>query len=265
MESRIDLTSPAGDRLAGTLHQPATASRRGVVLGHCFSCSRHTRILVELSRSLADSGFLALRYDFSGNGQSEGDFSATTYSRYRSEMDAAVDFLRQRGADWIGLAGHSMGGVVALLTAGTGTRVQAVVSLGSRYTELNPKSLLAAIGSDGTENGVSFVSRGRRLRLSAEFFRDAGTYDLPATVAGLNVPLLIVHGDRDEIVPWSEAQNGLRLKPANTELVTIAGSDHMFSRTEHRTIAVERVTAWLERQAADAPAVPAAPSERNRN
>ena len=104
------------ESLAATLHLPDVPNEAGVVLGHCFTCSRHTRILRAAGAALAKQGIMALRFDFSGNGQSQGLFAESTFSKQIREMQAAITILKDRGATRIGLAGHSMGASVSVLT-----------------------------------------------------------------------------------------------------------------------------------------------------
>ncbi len=72
MEEQIRFKNHNGD-LAGTLHLPDNPSQLGIVLGHCFTCTRHTTILRELAKDLTREGFIVLRFDFSGNGQIDID------------------------------------------------------------------------------------------------------------------------------------------------------------------------------------------------
>ena len=109
MESAVFFYNGTGKKIVGTIHMPEKTPECGVVLGHCFTCSRHTSILRDISRALVMKNIAALRFDFSGNGQSEGDFSNTTYTRHIAEMKQAVDFLGKQGISRFGLAGHSMG------------------------------------------------------------------------------------------------------------------------------------------------------------
>jgi putative redox protein len=74
LQQQIQFSNHYGEKLAGTFHLPTEDSRRGIILGHCFTCSRHTRILRDVSLALVEEGFKVLRFDFSGNGQSEGGF-----------------------------------------------------------------------------------------------------------------------------------------------------------------------------------------------
>ena len=251
MQKQVEFQNAAGETLAATLHLPEKPSRHGVVIGHCFTCSRHISILRLLGSGLAEVGFNALRFDFSGNGQSQGEFAGSTYTKQIGEVKTAMAYLGRQGVDWIGLLGHSMGAVVAMLTAAAAPEVRGVCALAGRLAGTAPahfltSNLRAELESKGR---VTFVSRGRTLELTEGFFGDAERYDLPAAVAGLQAPLLVVHGDQDEIVPVAEAYRARELNPRGAELAVIPGADHMFSQEAHRQKIAELVVDWFARLA----------------
>jgi alpha/beta superfamily hydrolase len=93
MQQSLFFTGPRGENLAASLHRPEVPEREAVILGHCFTCSRHTGVLRAIAQRLCDEGFMALRFDFSGNGQSGGDFAAR---RHKPEN---TDLLIVPGAD----------------------------------------------------------------------------------------------------------------------------------------------------------------------
>ncbi len=249
MQQSLFFAGPRGEKLAATQHTPEAPSREAVILGHCFTCSRHTGILRALAQRLRGDGFAVLRFDFSGNGQSGGDFAEATYSGYVAEMGAAVAFMRERGADWIGLAGHSMGAAVAVLAAARYPDVRAVCTLAGRLAGLEPAGFLTPAQREtlARRGEVSFVSRGRRLRLRRDFFADARRHDLAASLASLKIPLLVVHGQADETIPVGNADEARRRKPENTEVLIVPGADHMFSRPEHREQVTAGVCRWFNR------------------
>jgi dienelactone hydrolase len=251
MSKQINFTNHMGEKLAATLHIPEGPARGGVVLGHCFTCSRHTGILREISQGLAGQGLLALRFDFSGNGQSQGEFVNSSYSKHIREMEMAVAFLRQQGVNWIGLTGHSMGAAIAVLSAARIHGVRAVCALAGRLSGLSPTHFLnVAQKTDLEVNGeVSFESRGRTLKLSRDFFADAKSHDLPHVIANLEVPALVVHGTLDEIIPVAEAQKAHDFNPGIMELEIIEGVDHMFSDPGQRRDTARRVVNWFALQA----------------
>ena len=252
MEHQIQFPNHRGERLSATIHLPDGPSRRGVILGHCFTCSRHTTILRSICHALAASGFVVFRFDFSGNGQSEGSFVDSTYTKQIAEMETAAAYLAGRGVSWLGLAGHSMGAMVALLAGAQMSSARAICALAARSRVMGAAELLgpAKLQELQEKGRVSFVSRGRALELSREMFSDAARYDLGRAVASLVQPILLVHGDRDEITPVDEAYRIQRYRPEGTRLAVIPGSDHMFSGDDHRRMVTEVVVSWFTEQAA---------------
>ena len=248
MEQAIYFYNQQGEKIAGTFHLPKRFAGCGVVFGHCFTCSRHTRIIRQICNELAEKDVLALRFDFSGNGQSEGEFSASNYSKQIAEMQTATGVIAEKGAHRIGLAGHSMGAVIAVLTAARNKTVKAVCALAGRLSGLNAthffsKKQLKELEDTGK---VSFNSRGHSLQLSTKFFADAKQYNLPETIKSLQTPLMVVHGDADEIIPVQDAYLSKTYNPEFTELVVISGADHMFSAEMHRTQVSKLVVKWFK-------------------
>jgi uncharacterized protein len=248
MEEPIHFFNQHGEKLAGSLHLPKQHNGCGVVFGHCFTCTRHTRIIREACDALAAENFLALRFDFSGNGQSEGEFSKSTYSKQIAEMEEAAGVILEKGVRRLGLSGHSMGAVIAVLTAPRIEAVKAVCTLAGRLTGLNAAYFFSRNQIKELEDTgkVAFTSRGRSLQLSTEFFADSKQYDLPETVKSLKTPLLVVHGDADEIIPVKAAYLAKTLNPEHTELSVISGADHMFSNDNLRSQTVELVVKWFK-------------------
>ena len=247
MQQQIHFSNISGEKLAGTFHDPVNNSRRGIILGHCFTCSRHTRILRDLSLALVEESFKVLRFDFSGNGQSEGNFSESLYSKQVKDIESAVSFVSSHGVRWIGLAGHSMGAMVALLAASQMDIIKGVCTLAAKASALHSSHFLSQgqIQELKRTGRVNFISRGRNLELTEDFFADAAKYDLSSIMPSLSQPLMVVHGNRDEIIPVENAYQLHQYRKVNTELVIIPGADHMFSQDEDRQEVVHRVARWF--------------------
>ena len=93
---RVEFTGVDGVRLRGILHIPAEPAKGAIVLSHCFTCSKDYKVLAWLGRILAEEGYSALRFDFPGLGESEGDFSRTTLSSNVNDLMRAVEWLGAR-------------------------------------------------------------------------------------------------------------------------------------------------------------------------
>lgn len=251
MEQQIQFENHLGEVLAGTLHQPEGRPLGAVIAGHCFTCSRHTGVLRRISSQLAAAGFMALRFDFSGNGQSQGLFEQSTWSKQIAEMEAAIAWTQRRGLAWIGLAGHSLGAAIALLTAQRQEAVAAVCRIAGRVSPTRPQHFLTppqqkTLAEDGL---VAFTSRGRQLALNREFFEDAGRHDLTEATRALKIPMLVVHGDRDEIIPVSEAHLSKAANPERVELEIVSGADHMLATPDHQEQVARKVCDWFRHRA----------------
>ena len=250
MKEPIHFDNQWGEKLAATLHRPQTSEGRGVVLAHCFTCSRHTGILQQLAQDLSSEGFLALRFDFSGNGQSEGIFAESTYSKQIIEVQTAVEFLSAEGAKWIGAAGHSMGGLISFLAGAQTDSIKAVCALASRLTGFRAMHFLSREQRDTLQRTgeVDFSSRGRPLKLTSEFFADADKFKPADVIKAITKPLLVVHGDRDQIIPVEEAYKTRDLGNDRVVLEIVSNADHMFSREEDRRAISQIAVRWFKEQ-----------------
>ena len=96
MPTKFEFKNLNGDSLSGYLEQPGSGRSRGVALfAHCFSCGKNVLAASRVSRELRDRGFTVLRFDFTGLGESEGDFADTNFSTNVEDLRAAIDALRQ--------------------------------------------------------------------------------------------------------------------------------------------------------------------------
>jgi uncharacterized protein len=247
VETDIHFLNHLRERLFGTYHRPEAHSEYGVVLGHCFTCTRHTGILRETGARLTDAGFHVLRFDFSGNGQSEGAFIETSYSKYITEMETAANLLKTYGVKWLGFAGHSMGASISVLAGAKIPGIRAICAIAGRLTGMDSSRIFSADQRrQFQETGrLEFISRGRHLELDSRFLNDMMSHDMRATVSSLNIPLLIVHGTQDEIVPADQAIKAQSINPDHSQLVMIPGADHFFSQPEHRDTAVRKIVEWF--------------------
>lgn len=249
----VSFTNHRNEKLSGTLHRPKNddvkANGFGFVLGHCFTCSRHTRILIDLSNALTDIGFCVLRFDFSGNGQSEGRFEDSTYTKQIDEMTAAIDFMKKNEAEHVLIGGHSMGGMVSLFTAALQNNIAGVISLAVGASTLQPDRLLDDIQKEQliSTGNVSFLSRGRNLGLTSEFFDDAARYDVKKMINRITCPVLIVLAANDNVTDPQPVKSIVNNANQNIDLFEVEGADHMFSSAEHREIGISYITQWIQR------------------
>jgi putative redox protein len=215
---------------------------------HCFTCSKDLHTMSRLARGLAANGFAVLRFDFTGLGQSEGDFGETTLSTNVGDLGHAVACLREHGPAPYGLVGHSMGGAASLLAAGGLPALRSVAVLGAPSTAEHVRHLLAGAEDEINREGEAQVRIGERsFPISAEFLADLERHEVERRTAELNRPLLILHCLEDRVV---RIEHGERLFAAARQpkaFMPLPGADHLLSSKQAAADAVEVLTGWFAR------------------
>jgi pimeloyl-ACP methyl ester carboxylesterase len=186
-----------------------------------------------LCDDLARRGLLALRFDFAGRGESEGETAEITYERQVEDLDAAVGAARVV-TDRIGLVGSSMGGAVALLFARNAPDVRCVAGIAAVG---RPRVVLERLAGAVTVAGGGMEIEGARL--GPGLVRSALETDVVSAARALRCPLLLVHGALDCVVPLDQAIE-LRGAAAAGRLEVIPDGDHLLHRPEDQLF-LERV------------------------
>jgi hypothetical protein len=265
---RNDLELPisikvAGGVLAGTLHLPAgRAPRRGwpaVLMCHGFTGTRTEAhfLFVKTSRALAGAGIASLRFDFRGSGESSGRFEDMTVLTELSDALAAWDFLGARpgiDASRRAVLGLSFGGAVAALLAGglaaegrappCAVLWSAVADLAEIWGKRLQQERRRARGK------LRFPIERDGHRIGRAFFRDMLRLPpLPGVLASSAVPVLIVHGGADAVVPAAHARAyASACGPAQAKLSLLRGYDHTFARTDRERKVIGITLRWLGRR-----------------
>ena len=111
----LEFTNAAGQKLSARLDSPAEVKPSAYALfAHCFTCSKNIKAIGHISRALTRNGIAVMRFDFTGLGESEGDFADTNFSSNLQDLLAACDFLRREYEAPSLLIGHSLGGAAVL-------------------------------------------------------------------------------------------------------------------------------------------------------
>lgn len=257
----------SGFTLAGTISKPAGATGRlpAVVLIAGSGAGDRDEVVAGipifglLANALADAGFLVVRYDKRGVGQSGGRLEASTLADYADDARAAVRFVRGRkdvDQKRIALVGHSEGGAVALIAASKEDRVAAVATIGtpgtpgldlileqqqhalsrSKLTEaekqtavdFQKKLLQAVISGEGWEGVPPDVRR----RVDTPWYRSLLLFDPAAVMKNVKQPLLVVQGELDTQAPPHHGDRLIALASArkgrrSAEIRKIPGVNHL--------------------------------------
>jgi uncharacterized protein len=247
MEEEISFKNSSGDNLKGYLHDEGDF-KNGILLAHCFTCSRHVKLMRKMCDYLAGRNFLVLRFDFSGNGESEGKFEEATYSKEIGDFNSAAKILLKKGVKSIGGLGHSMGSAVTILAGNKNPNVKVLASIsGASSTQsiehiFTPEQL-NKIYTNGSCNVNLF---GKNLVMKKDFFDDAKRHSISDSLKNSKKPYLVIHGDKDTILSSDNAKRLFFYSGAKEKrLELIKGADHMFLKDEYMDRALKFAGDWF--------------------
>jgi putative redox protein len=237
-----------GHLLAASLELPAGEPRGAAVFAHCFTCTRHSKAAVAVSRELAEKGIACLRFDFSGLGDSEGEFGSDGLPADVADVSAATGWMVGRFGPGVLLVGHSLGGAAVLVAAGEIAEVAAVATIGApasvEHVLRQIDGDLAAIERDGA--GPVTIA-GRPFTLTRRFIENLRGVDLAGDVERLDRPLMIMHSPTDQLVGIENAARLFAAAKHPKSFVSLAGADHLLLREEDADFAAAVIAAWAGR------------------
>lgn len=219
------------------------------LFAHCFTCSKDLKAVRRISRALVDRGIGVLRFDFTGLGESEGDFADTNFSSNLDDLLAAADVLRQRVAAPRLLIGHSLGGAAVLTVADQIPEVRAVATLGAPSDTRHLRdSLLSAQPELETAEEAEVRLAGRPFKVRRQMLDDLAESRVLDAVRGLDRALLVLHSPVDEVVDVDHARRIYQAAKHPKSFISLDDADHLLLRsTADARYVAEVLTAWASR------------------
>ena len=243
---RFAFVGGAGTELAAVVRRPDGPVRGSVLMAHCFTCSKDLHTVARLARRMTDAGWVTFSFDFTGLGESEGEFASSTVSTNVGDLRRAAVAMLQRDIGPCLLLGHSLGGTAAVLAAGSLHTVDALVCIASPADVDHVRRLLP--DDAATRPGRFPISiGGRPFELDPQFLVDLEDHDVLAAAARLGRPMLVVEAGADGIV--GPDQTSALAAAGAADLARVEGADHLFSRPEHARRLGEIVVEWASKHA----------------
>jgi putative redox protein len=244
IETNISIPSANGAILSAVLHHPSQSPGGAAILCHGMESAKNSEKLIFLARSLVERGILVLRFDFRYVGESSGKFADITYTGEVEDLQAAYAFVHSRQLGKTVIFGSSMGGTVALLFAAQEPSVAAVVTLGAPGRPENfPKRMLTSEQLQRWREQGQTIYNGKRLNVS--LLDDLERLNVPEAARRVHCPVLILHGDADEVVPVAEAYELHEILTSPKRLSIFKETDHRFSNPLVMRQAMSEALDWL--------------------
>ena len=245
----IKFENRRGQRLAARLELPIDQHpEHFAIFAHCFTCSKNLSAVKNISHALSRKGFGVLRFDFTGLGNSEGDFAETNFSSNVDDLLDAAEYLRQHHRAPSILVGHSLGGAAVYFAANELESVDAVVSIGAPSEPEHVRHLMQNKEEEILESGEAEVNiGGRPFTIQKHFLEDLESRKLEAILPNMRKSILIMHSPQDETVEVENARLLYNVAHHPKSFVSLDGADHLLSNGEDSFYVGEVIASWASR------------------
>jgi len=253
MQKKVFFKNKHKERLCGILHLPQKVPAPAVIVCHGFTSSKVKK--EEWCEFLSKKGFVALRFDFSGCGESQGDFKDFTVTKCLDDTRAAVEFLKKKKLSMgIGMAGTSLGGNVLMIYAAL-NKIDAAVPIAAPFrlddTEImRDKEAMKSWKETGFRYYAVRAEGWKRKKkpLNYNFITDRQKYDMGRLSKKIKCPVLVIHGDKDDVVPVTHSQLYYRNIKSQKKLIVIKGADHSIGdKIQDLNMILKEMNVWFSK------------------
>ncbi|WP_022835804.1 bifunctional alpha/beta hydrolase/OsmC family protein [Salisaeta longa] len=242
---KVTFPNADGTSLAARFDRPPAPPRAVVLFAHCFTCSKDLKAVGAISRTLVEEGFAVLRFDFTGLGESAGDFADTTFSSNIEDLVAAADFLADAYAAPQLLIGHSLGGAAVLRAAHQIPSVEAVATIGAPYDPEHIKHLLTEeLDTIAAEGAAEVTLAGRPFTIKKKFLDDLARQSTDDVVRTLDRPLLLFHSPVDQTVGIENARMIYDAAKHPKSFVSLDQASHLLTDPADAAFVGRVLSAW---------------------
>ncbi len=247
--TKLHIQNKKGQKLQAYLELPANEKPSYyAVFAHCFTCTSTLSAVKNISRALTNHGFGVVRFDFTGLGKSEGEFSESHFSANVSDLLAVNTYLEENYNAPSLLVGHSLGGAAVITAASKLDNIKAVATIGAPATVDHVTKLFSHDFEDvETKGEVEVNIGGRPFKIDQEFVDDFSKTNLPEITKNLRKPLLIMHAPFDAIVGIENAEKLYLQAHHPKSFISLDGADHLLSNSKDSAYAGNMIGSWVQR------------------
>jgi putative redox protein len=246
---KVTFQNKEGQSLVGRLELPIDQRPHNyAIFAHCFTCNKNLSAVKNIGKALTARGFGVLRFDFTGLGESDGDFEDTNFSGNVADLIAAADYLNENYKAPSLLIGHSLGGAAVIFAATEITSVKAIATIGAPSNPNHVQHLFKSGLEEIEASGKAIVNlSGRDFTIKKQFIDDLESKSLPDTAKNLRKAILVMHSPQDDTVGIKNAEEIYIAARHPKSFVSLDGADHLLMNKKDSIYAGEVIAGWARR------------------
>lgn len=246
---KVSFYNSNGNLLVGKLELPLmTEPYPFAIFAHVFTGNKNLLAARHISRALNLEGVAVLRFDFTGLGESEGDFSDTNFSSNVDDIKAAAKYLTENHAAPSIVIGHSLGGAAALFAGASLDSVKAVATIGAPFQPEHVTHLIGNSVQEIEEKGAAVITvDNREFIIRRQFIEDLSQNDTLKIIKEFDKALLVLHSPQDQVVEIENAAKIYHAAKHPKSFVTLNGANHMLNNKTDAFYAGSVIGSWVQR------------------
>lgn len=242
---KITFTGSLGEKLAARLDEPDGEIRAYALFAHCFTCTKDILGAAIIARTLTENGIAVLRFDFTGLGESSGDFSNTNFTSNVQDLVKAADYMREELQAPSILIGHSLGGAAVLVAAHDIPEVKAVATIAAPADAAHVAHHFENSRNEIMDKGEAEVCLvGRPFKIRKQFIEDIESQNMDDHIKNLKRALLVLHAPLDNTVGIENATKIFSAAKHPKSYVSLDNADHLLSKKENAIYAATVIANW---------------------
>ena len=246
---KLTFQNPQGEQLSARLDLPVDGQPIAYALfAHCFTCSKNLKAVANINEALNQQGIAVLRFDFTGLGESEGDFADTNFSSNIEDLVAAARFLKEAYEAPKIMIGHSLGGAAILQAALQVEEVVAVATIGAPHDPEHVEHLFESSREEIERDGQAVVRlAGRPFTIKKQFIEDLRGQQVDGGLARLKRALLIMHSPVDRTVSIDNAKMIFLAARHPKSFLSLDQADHLLTNELDSRYVGTVLAAWARK------------------
>lgn len=218
-------------------HLWSADSKSVIIMAHGFLSDRFSRGRFDvLGNTLNGSGFNVLAFDFCGCGESDDE--SLTAEKEVEDLHAAIDFVKQKGLQTIGLYGHSLGTLICLRSYSTDIKTMVLSGaltgpMHYNWNEFFTAEQLNELNQTGYITEPVNSKYRKNITIDAQMLKDFEEINQAELLQAVKCPVLIIHGnnpeDEEETELLQNSRKGMEFLSKESALEVIDGATHSFS------------------------------------